>query len=211
MAAVGHISAVRSQAQAPIDSANRRLESGSALADAKAVERIAAGDSEALAELYDRYSNLVHGMAYRLLKDAQLAEECTQDVFIAIWRRADSYDRERARVTTWLFTITRNRAIELVRRRQARPADPYAEIEAPGEAPDPSALVVQADTSQRIAEAMAELPESQSQALQLAYFEGLTHVEISERLNLPVGTVKGRIRLGLDRLRTVADQYELAA
>ncbi len=211
MAALGDLTAVESDVRSPAETQSRPLESGSALADAKAVERIAAGDSEALAQLYDRYSNLVHGMAYRLLNDAQLAEECTQDVFLAIWRRAGAYDRERARVTTWLFTITRNRAIELVRRRQARPADPYAEIDAAGEAPDPSTLVVQADTSQRIAEAMTELPESQSQALQLAYFEGLTHVEISERLNLPVGTVKGRIRLGLDRLRAVADQYELAA
>jgi RNA polymerase sigma-70 factor (ECF subfamily) len=197
----------------PANTRDRRRPAPNAasLADARAIARMADGDADALAELYDRYSRVVYGMAYRLLGDAGLAEECTQDVLLVAWRRAGSYKPDRARVSTWLFAITRNRAIELARRRQARPAEPYADVDAPGEAPDPSVLAARAETTQQIAEAMCELPKAQAEALRLAYFEGLTHVEVAECLGIPVGTVKGRIRLGLDRLRAVADRYALAA
>jgi RNA polymerase sigma-70 factor (ECF subfamily) len=179
-----------------------------AVADALAVERIAAGDTDALRELYERYGRLVFGMSYRLTGDQQLSEECTQDVFVRLWRRASEYDPERAKVTTWLFVITRNRAIELGRARSRRP-EPQAEVDVPGESPDPADLVGAADDAQRVAEAMAELPAPQLEVLQLAYFDGLTHVEIAERLGLPLGTVKGRTRLALERLRHLADRYEL--
>ena len=92
--------------------------------DAQAVRRLALGDAAPLRDLYERYGRVVYGLAYRLTGEAGLAEEATQDTFVALWRRAETYDPERARVTTWLFTIARNRAIELVRRR-ARLADPH--------------------------------------------------------------------------------------
>ena len=179
-----------------------------AVADARAMERMAAGDQEALKELYERYGRLVFGMAYRVTSDHGLAEECTQDVFVNLWRRASEYDPGRAKVTTWLFVITRNRAIELGRAR-ARSPDPQPDVELPGESPDPAELVGAADESQRVAEAMAELPSPQREVLQLAFFDGLTHVEIADRLGVPLGTVKGRLRLALDRLRLLADRYEL--
>jgi RNA polymerase sigma-70 factor, ECF subfamily len=173
-------------------------------ADAAAVARVADGDYEALHDLYRRYGRIVFGLTYRLTKDAQLAEEATQDTFSTLWRRAGSYDPERAKVTTWLFVIARNRAIELVRSRMRFP-EPHESVEVAGEADDPADLLLLADDAERIARAMAELPESQLQAIRLAYFDGLSHGEIAARLDLPLGTVKSRIRLGLDRLRALLE------
>lgn len=189
----------------------QRLESASAIADARAVERVANGDNNALADLYERYANLVHSMASRILRDSQLAEECTSDVFLGVWQRAKTYDPSRARVSTWIFTITRNRAIDIARHRKARPADLRAEIDSPGSAPDPSDLVVHADHARRVARAIAELPATQAQVIELAFIHDLTHTQIAERLDLPLGTIKSRIRLGLERLKDTAVEHRLQA
>jgi RNA polymerase sigma-70 factor (ECF subfamily) len=177
-------------------------------ADAAAVARVADGDADALRELYDRYGRIVYGMTYRVTKDAQLAEEATQDTFVTLWRRAGSYDPERAKLTTWLFVIARNRAIELVRARTRTP-EPQQEVEPIGEESDPSDLVALGDDAERIARALAELPEPQLEVITLAYFHGLSHGEIAERLAEPLGTVKSRIRLGLNRLRALMELPEL--
>jgi RNA polymerase sigma-70 factor, ECF subfamily len=177
--------------------------------DAELVRAVGAGDRDALRELYDRFGSILFGTALRVLGDRQLAEECTQDVFVAVWKRASSYEPERASVSTWMLTIARNRAVDLVRRRAARPSDPYPEVEVSETSPDTITLVGAAETSHRVAEALAELPQPQREAVLLAYFDGLSHSEIAERLGVPLGTVKGRIRLALDRLRAVAPRYAL--
>jgi RNA polymerase sigma-70 factor, ECF subfamily len=177
-------------------------------ADAAAVARVADGDYEALRELYERYGRIVFGLTYRLTRDAQLAEEATQDTFSTLWRRASTYDPERAKVSTWLFVIARNRAIELIRSR-ARVPEPQESIEIVGEADDPADLVAIADEAERIARAIAELPETQLEVIRLAYFDGFSHGEIADRLDQPLGTVKSRIRLGLDRLRTILELPEM--
>jgi RNA polymerase sigma-70 factor, ECF subfamily len=177
--------------------------------DAELVQLVAADDTDALRVLYERYGSIVFGMAQRVLGDRQLAEECTQDVFVALWRSAAKYEPGRAQVSTWLVGIAKYRAIDLVRRRAARPADPYAEIWQGDESPDSAELVAACDQAQRIAAAVAELPPPQREALQLAYFEGLSHSEIAERLAVPLGTIKGRIRLALDRLRELAPEFAL--
>lgn len=179
--------------------------------DARLVRRLDEGDTDALRVLYDRYGGIVFGMTYRLLGDRQAAEECTQDVFVSVWRTARSYEPGRARVSTWLLTIARNRAIDATRRRAARPVDPHEDVWATEQSPDTADLVSEADEATRVAAAMAELSEPQREALSLAYFDGLSHTEIAERLGLPVGTVKGRIRLALDRLRAIAPDYALGA
>jgi RNA polymerase sigma-70 factor (ECF subfamily) len=179
--------------------------------DARLVRRLADGDADALRVLYDRFGGIVFGLTYRLLGDRQAAEECTQDVFVSVWRTAGSYEPARARVSTWLLTIARNRAIDATRRRAARPVDPHEDVWTTERAPDTADLVSHADEAARVAAALAELPDSQREAISLAYFDGLSHTEIAERLGLPVGTVKGRIRLALDRLRTVAPDYALGA
>ena len=179
--------------------------------DAELVQLVAADDTDALRVLYERYGSIVFGMAQRVLGDRQLAEECTQDVFVALWRSASKYEPERAQVSTWLIGIARYRAIDLVRRRAARPVDPYGEIWQGDESPDSADLVAAADQARRVAAAVAELPGPQRDALTLAYFEGLSHSEIAARLSVPLGTVKGRIRLALDRLRDLAPEFALHA
>jgi RNA polymerase sigma-70 factor (ECF subfamily) len=175
--------------------------------DATAVARVADGDKDALRELYDRYGRIVYGMAYRLTRDAQLAEEATQDTFVAVWRRAASFDPGRAKLSTWLFVIARNRAIELIRARTRTP-EPQESVEPAGQEPDPADLATLADEAERIAEVLAELPENQLEVIQLAFFDGLSHGEIAERLGQPLGTVKSRIRLGLSRLRALLELPE---
>jgi RNA polymerase sigma-70 factor (ECF subfamily) len=180
-----------------------------AVADAAAVRRVAAGDAEALRELYERYGRIVHSFAYRITRDAGAAEECTQDVFVALWRRAADFDPERAKLTTWLFVVARNRAIEVTRSAGRRP-EPRDDLEPAGTVPDTAELVRAADESQRVAEAVAELPESQLEVVRLSFFDGLSHAEIAEVIGIPLGTVKGRMRLALERLRDLADTYDLS-
>jgi RNA polymerase sigma-70 factor (ECF subfamily) len=179
--------------------------------DLELVRRIGEGDSEALRTLYDRYGSILFGYSLRLLGDRQAAEECTQDVLVSVWRGARAYDPGRAAVSSWMVAIARNRAIDAMRRRAARPADPYAEVSQGTEAPDTAERVVAEDTAARVAGALAELPEGQREVVLLAYFQGLSHSEIAEQLRLPLGTVKGRMRLALDRLRTLAPKYALDA
>ena len=177
--------------------------------DAELVQLVAGDDTDALRVLYGRYGSIVFGMAFRILGDRQLAEECTQDVFVALWRSAKKYEPERARVSTWPIGIAKYKAIDLVRRRAARPVDPVGEIWQGDESPDSADLAVAADQARRVATAMAQLPAPQRDALTLAYFDGLSHSEIADRLAVPLGTVKGRIRLALDRLRELAPEYAL--
>jgi RNA polymerase sigma-70 factor (ECF subfamily) len=158
--------------------------------------------------LYERYGRIVNSLAYRVTGDRGHAEECTQDVFVALWRRAADYDPSRAGLSTWLMTVARNRAIELVRRRQRRP-EPVSEIDVPGSAPDSAELVAAADEAHRLAVAMSSLPPDQLEVLVLGYFDGLSHAEIAGVIGIPLGTVKGRMRLALDRLRTLVETCDL--
>ncbi len=179
--------------------------------DVELLRRIAERDTEALRALYERYGAIVHGMAYRTLRDRQLAEDCTQEVFVSVWRSARRYDERRARVTTWLFAIARNAAIDGVRWRESRRADPLPESWSADESPDSADVAAATEHSESIAAALGELPPPQLEALVLAYFGGLSHSEIAERLDLPLGTVKGRIRLALEQLRHLAPKYALDA
>jgi RNA polymerase sigma-70 factor (ECF subfamily) len=165
--------------------------------DAGLVARLRARDADALRDAYGQHGAIVFGAALRVLGDHQLAEECTQDVFMTLWRTAETFEPGRARLSTWLYVVTRNRAIALDRRRRARPAMPDAAT-----APDPAELAEEGDETRRVAEALADLPEEQLQVMTLAYFGSLTQEEIATRLGIPLGTVKSRARLALDRLRT---------
>jgi RNA polymerase sigma-70 factor (ECF subfamily) len=177
--------------------------------DLELVLRIGEGETDALRTLYERYGSILFGYSLRLLGDHQAAEECTQDVLVSVWRNARSYDPGRAAVSSWMLAMARNRAIDVLRRRAARPADPHAEVPPGSEAPDTAERVVQEDTATRVAEALAELPEGQREVVLLAYFQGFSHTEIAEQLQVPLGTVKGRMRLALDRLRALAPKYAL--
>jgi RNA polymerase sigma-70 factor (ECF subfamily) len=177
--------------------------------DAGLVRRVATGDAEALRILYERYGRLVYSFAHRFTNDATLSEEATQDTFVALWRKADGFDPTRARLSTWLFVVARNRAIELGRQKSRRP-ELRDEIDLDGSEPDPSSLVADADESQRLAEAMAELPDEQLEVLRLSFFDGLSHSEIAGVIGIPLGTVKGRMRLALERMRSLMDDHGLS-
>jgi RNA polymerase sigma-70 factor (ECF subfamily) len=169
--------------------------------DPSAMAAVVAGEAQAIDHLYERYGRLVHAVAYRICGDAALAEECTQDAFVALWRRAETFDPARGSLPAWLLAIARNVSLTAVRRRR-----PTVELDQDDEiSPDraPEELVVAADAATSLANAMAVLPEPQLEVLQLLYFDGLTQAEVAERLALPLGTVKGRVRLALDRLRAL--------
>jgi RNA polymerase sigma-70 factor (ECF subfamily) len=170
--------------------------------DAAAVRAVAGGDQAALRGLYERYGRMVHSIAFRITADAHVAEECTQDVFMALWRNAASFDPARSRASTWLCAIARNRSLDAVRAGGRRPT-PVEDVPEVGAAPDTAELVAQADAAVQVAEAMAQLPPTQFDVLQLAYFDDLSQSEIASRLGVPLGTVKSRMRLAMNRMREV--------
>jgi RNA polymerase sigma-70 factor (ECF subfamily) len=174
-------------------------------ADIDAIRRAAGGDADALAALYDRHSRIIYSLAFRIIGDASDAEEVVQDVFAQVWRQAARYDTSRGAVIAWMLMMTRSRAIDRIRSRRGLPPvapDSWkglAEMVDPAQGPELTTLT--ADQIGRVREALNALPLTQRLAIQLAFYEGLTHVEIAERLEEPLGTVKTRIRLGLLKLR----------
>lgn len=186
-------------------------------ADDELVHRVAAGDSEALAQLFKRYSGAVYSLAYRMLNDREGAEELLNEAFVRVWRQAPSFDARKAKFSTWLMSIARNLGIDQLRSRRARPqrSDPLtpddAELDRADESVDVERDVWNSERRRLIRQALQELPPAQRQALELAYFEGLTHSEISARLGDPLGTTKTRIRLGLQKLRDLLLSTDLGA
>jgi RNA polymerase sigma-70 factor (ECF subfamily) len=168
------------------------------------IARIESRDADALALLYDRHSARLFGLAQRILGDTGEAEEVLQEVFLHVWKAAATFDAARGPVLAWLLVATRSRSIDRLRSR--RPGK-GAGVRSLDGAPEPASLEdIEADAAGREWEAqcraaIAELPEDQRRALELAYFEGLTHPEIAERTATPLGTVKTRVRLGLMKLR----------
>jgi len=183
--------------------------------DEELLRQMARGNSKALAELYDRYGRLVFSLALRVVGNNAQAEEISQDVFIKVWNNADSYQPGMSKVSTWLTSITRYRSIDVLRRSSVRP-DGHMLEDALEELPLPSAKdelpEVQIEhriEMQRVQAALADLPAEQAQVLQLAYFDGLSQPEMAEILKQPLGTVKTRVRLGLQKLRRVLEGQEI--
>ncbi len=167
------------------------------LSDGELVRRVSDGDDRALSELYDRYSRAVYATGVRLLADASLAEDLVQEAFTNVWRGAETFDSERGSFATWLYRITRNRAIDLDRKRRARPS--VAGLELPDNVPgglEPEMSLDRWDVSQ----ALSCLPNRHREILILAYFEDLPQKEISRRTGLPLGTVKSRTTSALKTL-----------
>jgi len=177
---------------------------GATAADHTTLERMARGDHEALAELYDRHSRLVYSLALRIIRDQGEAEDVVQEVFSQAWRQAGRYEARRGNVIAWLLNLTRSRAIDRLRGRQSRPeaaSESLLAIDIPDlTLPVDEQLSLEGRAS-RVRAAMKELSVLQRVAIELAFYEGLTHVEIAERLELPLGTVKTRIRQGLLKLK----------
>ena len=187
--------------------------------DRDLVARMARGDEQALAALYDRFGNLAYSLAFHILGNAADAEEIVTDAFVQAWSSAASFDPARASVPAWLSVITRTRALDRLRsskRRshlleQAAQTTPEMEgsalpIASVGPSPDQHAE--QSDLRARVNQTLATLPENQRKVLELAFFAGLSHSEIAAALNEPLGTVKTRVRAALTKLRASLTSYE---
>jgi RNA polymerase sigma-70 factor, ECF subfamily len=173
------------------------------LADEDLISLVEASDAEAFATLYDRHSRAAFSLAYRMMGDRQAAEDLAQDAFLKVWRNASSYRAERGSVRTWILSIVHNRGIDQIRSLASRRrTQDRVEASAPRSQPS-EAFAETWRNSQRdqVREALNTLPPEQLKILELAYFSGYPHVEISELLGLPLGTVKGRMRLGLKKVR----------
>lgn len=181
----------------------RHPASASDAADREVLGRVAAGRLDALEELYDQYRTMAYSIALRITADSAMAEDVVQDAFLGAWRNAARYIETRGSVRTWLLSIVHHRAVDAVRRRR-----PTAELPE-GETPPPAALVapdiwtevagrLDAET---VRSALRSLPDAQREALELAYFAGLTQKEIAARTGAPLGTIKSRVRLGLLAMR----------
>lgn len=166
------------------------------------LQHIQAGHEEALLTLHDRYANLVYSVAYRVLNDQMSAEEVTQDTFMRLWHKAETYDAARGTFVTWLLTITRRLAIDTFRKQQRDPLQNPVFIDIDNEWWD-NALGEEGDSDLKrtLVAVMRDLPEEQRAALELAYFHGMSHSQIADYLDQPVGTIKTRIRLGMQKLR----------
>jgi RNA polymerase sigma-70 factor, ECF subfamily len=172
-------------------------------ADRAALARIAAGELAALEQLYDRYKTMAYSIAYRITNDATLAEDVVQDAFLGAWRNAARYVEGRGSVKTWLLSIVHHRAIDAIRRRRPTTELPTIDAGLPEALtlPDVWAEVSASLDSVTVREALVALSDVQREALELAYFSGLTQQEIAERTGTPLGTVKSRVRLGLLAMR----------
>lgn len=190
------------------------------LSDADLIGRASNGDARALEVLYDRYSGVVFSFSLKLVQDRQLAEELLQEVFFRAWQQGGAYSSQRGTFVTWLLSITHNMAIDEIRKRRRRPQ------KADSEEPE-QVLAAVADTSagsdveeevwlgslrDTVAVALRTLPPAQREAIEMAYYQGLTQREIAEALGEPLGTIKTRMRLGLQKLREALgnDGVELA-
>jgi len=199
--------------------------------DVACLRHVSAGDMDALQRLYDRYAGIVLALARRIIGDPETAEEITQEAFVRLWRYAPQFRPDRGRVSTWLLSITHNLALNELRRRRSRPqvadvvlagADHEASeggrdeegrrvIDLADMATDPEGMALNQWRREAILHALSQLPAAQREVIELAFFRGLTQVEIAATLGDPLGTVKSRIRLGMQRLKTLLAEQGIVA
>lgn len=167
------------------------------------INRIIERDQQALAELYERYGRLVYNMALHVLQNDRSAEEVTQDVFFQVWRWPERWDGDRARLSTWLLSIARYTAIDYLRREQRRPQTESSDLERISSyLPTPHAADnATHDNGEIMKKLISKLPKDQRVPILMAYYRGMTHEEIAQKLDIPLGTAKSRIRLGMKKLK----------
>ena len=183
------------------------------LADEDLLSLVVEGDAEAFATLYDRHARAAYSLAFRMMGEKQVAEDLLQDALLKAWRGATSYRPERGSVRTWMLSIVHNRGIDQLRSLASRRRT-QERVEADAPRSQPSEAFSEAwrnSQRDRVREALGALPPEQLKILELAYFSGYTHVEIADLLGLPLGTVKGRMRLGLKKLRDHFEARGIAA
>jgi RNA polymerase sigma factor (sigma-70 family) len=169
------------------------------LSDEALVALVARGEEDALAELYDRFGRIAYGLAVRIVRDAALAEDAVQAAFLATWQSASRFMAERASARTWILMLVHRRAVDLVRREDVRRAEALEETERPGGEATEDQVWIRYERD-RVREALRALSDQQRELIELAYYGGFTQSELSDRLGLPIGTVKSRMFAGLSRL-----------
>jgi RNA polymerase sigma-70 factor, ECF subfamily len=172
--------------------------------------RIAKQDQAALSELYDRYARIIYAIAMRSLRSPEESEEVVLDVFAQVWRIAERYETSKSRVDTWLFMLARSRILDRLRKLQRRTPDSgqildISEIQAPSGGVDPIEAAVISERREQVRTVLQQLPNEQRIVLELAYYQGLSHSEIASQTGMSLGTVKTRIRLGLNKLRSALE------
>ncbi|HTR73747.1 MAG TPA: sigma-70 family RNA polymerase sigma factor [Solirubrobacterales bacterium] len=182
-----------------------RREKAERLADEELMPWIAEKDPEAFEVFYDRHGGVAYSLAYRILGDRTAAEDCIQEAFISIWRSGARFDPTRGSVRSWTLSVVRNRAIDALRSKAGRAPkltfDDDAILEARPAEERTEEQAIEHETAGEVRDALTHLPADQSKVIQLAYFGGFSQSEIARMLNLPLGTVKGRMRLGLEKIR----------
>ncbi|MEO0562235.1 MAG: sigma-70 family RNA polymerase sigma factor [Chloroflexota bacterium] len=171
--------------------------------------RIAKRDQHALTALYEQHSERIYRMAYQVTQHRDSAEEITQDVFFQIWRWPERWDPERGKFTSWVLTVTRYTAIDYIRRQQRRPVtDAYHDETTSHVASEQPAAAYHASArDEAVQKTLKRLPKEQRVVIMLAFFRGMTHNEIADHLNVPLGTVKSRMRLGMEKLRSSLKEH----
>jgi RNA polymerase sigma-70 factor (ECF subfamily) len=179
------------------------------LSDEALIAQLRERNTQAFGMLYDRHSRVAFGLAYRMVGDPSAAEDVVQEAFLALWRQAESFQPGRATARTWLLSIVHHRAIDRLRRASTREV-PEAAVESTQDRIDESIDVEQqvgiSLDAEQVRKALGALPTDQRHAIELAYFGGLSHSEIAHKLGVPLGTVKGRLRIGLQKMRMLLDQ-----
>jgi RNA polymerase sigma-70 factor (ECF subfamily) len=182
-----------------------RREKAERLADEELMPLVGRKDPEAFEVLYDRHGGVAYSLAYRIVGDRAAAEEVTQEAFISVWRSGARFDAARGSVRSWLLSVVRNRAIDFLRSKAGKaPKLDFDDDAALEQRPAPERTEEEAlrrETASEVRGALGKLPGEQSKVIELAYFGGFSHSEIAEILSLPMGTVKGRMRLGLEKIR----------
>lgn len=173
-------------------------------------DRLIAGDAGALNEIYDQFSSFVYGLALRVIGDTRAAEDVSQDVFVTVWERPDAFDPDRGSLRTWLGTLAHRRAVDHVRREEARRRRAIKDASRPETTPDVEEMATALVTAERVRSVLAMLPHEQRRAIQLAYFGGKTYRQVAEVLGIPEGTAKSRLRLGLRRIAAVLETETVA-
>ena len=173
-------------------------------ADPDLAERLKRRDPQAMADLYDRYGRAAYSLIFRIVRDAEMAEDLVQETFIRVWSRAQAFDSARGALGAWLLAVARNRAIDYIRSvdgRMARSSYELVEMENPALFANLESQIVTSDQSRRVREALTKLNPAQRNVIELAYFEGLSQSEMAEKMGQPLGTIKTWVRTALRNLR----------
>jgi RNA polymerase sigma-70 factor (ECF subfamily) len=172
-------------------------------------QRLLAGDEAALGDCYDQYASFVYGLVLRVVRDPKAAEDVTQDVFLHLWEKPGCFDPAKGALRTWLGTLAHRRAVDHVRREEARRRRDDSERTRITSTPDVEEMAMALMTAERVRAALEELPPEQREAIRLAYFEGKTYREVAVVMGIPEGTAKSRLRLALRRVATTLESEDL--